>query len=475
MITIIYIAYFIVTLLAIVNLILFGTRPSKSVSWVLIIVMIPFVGAFLYVMVGINRRKYKFLTLRQTKKLQRYDEKHKKPSLKGQIDTSPLLKKHKRLIDLVIKNSKYRPFDGNKLEVFYKGKDVFDEIFKSIEKAKHFIHIQFYIFEEGEILNKLYELLKIKVSEGVEIRIIYDAIGSYALTNKSIRKFKKIGVEVHPIMPLKIGRILFTINYRNHRKIIVIDGQIAFTGGMNVSDKYIKANSELGIWYDVHLSIKGPAVQSLQQIFSKDFFLASNSDMLHQSKYFPVVLNQGKSIVQVVSSGPDSDFAAVMQQYLMLITQAEKCVYIANSYFIPGVVILEAIKLAALSGIDVKLLVPDKSDNRFVKYSMFSYFDEMLASGIKIYLYKSTFLHSKVIIVDDEIASVGTGNFDNRSFEQNFEVNTLIYDKEVANAMKNHFLADCDKSILIKEETFSKRPLIKKMIEGVARIFSPLL
>jgi cardiolipin synthase len=244
---------------------------------------------------------------------------------------------------------------------------------------------------------------------------------------------------------------------------------------MNISDKYITANSELGIWYDVHLGIKGPAVQSLQQVFSKDFFLASNSEMLHQPKYFPAVANQGKSIVQVVSSGPDSDFAAVMQQYLMLITQAEKSIYIANSYFIPGVVILEAIKLAALSGIDVKLLIPDKSDNRFVKYSMFSYFDEMLASGIKIYLYKSTFLHSKVIIVDDEIASVGTGNFDNRSFEQNFEVNTLIYDKDVANAMKNHFLADCDISTLLNTEVFSKRSLIRKMVEGVARIFSPLL
>lgn len=475
MITIIYIAYFVTTLLAIINLILFGSRPAKSVSWLLVIIMVPFIGSLFYVLIGINRRKYKFLTLRQTKKMKRYDEKHQEAISNIDLKNHASITSYEKLVNLISKNSKFSPFDGNKVAVFYSGKNAFNEIFKAINNAEKFIHVQFYIFEKGEILEKLFELFKVKISEGVEVRVIYDAIGSYSLQRRIVKKFKKIGVKVYPTMPLKLGRILFTINYRNHRKIIVIDGKVAFTGGMNISDKYIKASSELGVWYDVHLSIIGPAVQSLGHIFSKDYYFASGIETLQQSEYFPKVKKQGNSVVQIVSSGPDSDFSAIMQQYLMLITQAKKYICIANSYFIPGVVILEAIKLAALSGIEVKLLVPNKSDSIFVKYSMFSYFDELLAAGIKIYLYKSTFLHSKVIIVDDEIASVGTGNFDNRSFEQNFEVNTLIYDNQLAKEMKNHFLNDCDISTFLSKEDFSKRSLGNKFIEGIARIFSPLL
>ncbi|MFD2565113.1 cardiolipin synthase [Aquimarina rubra] len=466
--------YGVLTLLAIIHIILYGSRPTKSLSWLLIVLIFPFVGIFLYVVFGINRRRFKFFKLKQTVRRRLYEENFQDRLVKErQVDFEN--KKSKKLSKLLRNSSKFAAQPNNKVSVLQNGTKTFDIIFEELQKAEKFIHLQYYIFEEGELLDKLYTLLKEKLENNVEVRILYDAIGSYSLRKKAIKKFKDIGAKVYPIMPLHYGSFLFTLNYRNHRKIIIIDGKVGFTGGVNISDKYIKSNSELGIWDDTHLYLKGPAVDNLHRVFIKDYYFASDQELLLRDEYLPEIEEQGNVAVQIIAGGPDSDHPSIMQQYISMINLAEEYIYISNPYFIPNSAMLEALRIAALSDVNIKLLVPKKSDSWLAKHSMLSFFEELLFLGIEIYQQKDDFLHSKVIVMDGEIASVGSGNFDHRSFEHNFETNALIYDKTVTESICKDFIADCEESLLLEYDTYKKRSLKRKLSEGVARFFSPLL
>jgi cardiolipin synthase len=354
------------------------------------------------------------------------------------------------------------------------GSETFESIFEALQKAQKFIHLQYYIFSEGELTERFFELFKKKIAEGVEVRLIYDSFGSYSFRGKFKKKFQEIGVQVYPMMPIRFGNLLFTLNYRNHRKILIIDGHVGFTGGVNVSDKYIKPISDLGVWEDLHVKIEGPAVNSLHRIFMKDYHFANDEDLLMSKTYFPDVEPRGNHIVQIAAAGPDSKQPAIMQQYIAMINSAEKSVCIANPYFIPGTSVLEALKIAALSGIEIQLLVPEISDSRMAKFSMFSRFEQLLEVGVKIYL-RPDFSHSKMIMVDEEIASVGSGNFDYRSFEHNFETNALLYDGELTKQIKAEFDRICSNCTSLDYETFKNRPLWQRFMEGLAKFFSPLL
>ncbi|WP_062055366.1 cardiolipin synthase [Aquimarina longa] len=466
--------YAILTILSILHIILYGSRPTKSLSWLIIILILPFIGILLYIVFGINRRRFKFFKLKQTVRRRLYDD-----TFRDRIVKQPKVefkkKKNTKLSKLLFNSSNFPTQPANQVTVLQTGKEVFNAIFKTLEKAKKFIHIQYYIFEEGELVDKLYDLLKEKIKSGVEVRILYDAIGSYSLRKKAIKKFKDIGAKVYPIMPLHFGSFLFTLNYRNHRKIIIIDGKYSFTGGVNISDKYISPKSDLGIWDDTHLYLKGPAVDSLHRVFIKDYYFASNQESLLTDYYLPKLKKEGEVSVQIVAGGPDSDHPSIMQQYITMINIAEEYIYISNPYFIPNSAMLEALRIAALSEVQIKLLVPKKSDSWLAKHSMLSFFEELLFLGIEIYQQKDDFLHSKIIVVDGEVASVGSGNFDHRSFEHNFETNALIYDTKIAESICKDFIADCNDSILLNYETYKKRPLKRKLSEGIARFFSPLL
>ncbi|PKV50203.1 cardiolipin synthase [Aquimarina sp. MAR_2010_214] len=466
--------YCILTILSILHIILYGSRPIKSLSWLLIVLIFPFIGIVLYIVFGINRRRLKFFKLKQTVRRRLYDNTYRGKSVKEQ-QVHFKNKKNQKLSKLLRSSSNFVAQPANEVVVLQNGKETFDTIFEALQKAEKFIHLQYYIFEEGELFDKLYSLLKEKLKNNVEVRILYDAIGSYALRKKAIKKLKDIGANVYPIMPLHFGSFLFTLNYRNHRKIIIIDGRIGFTGGVNISDKYISPKSELGIWDDTHLYLNGPAVDSLHRVFIKDYYFASNEELLLTNNYLPEIEKQGDVVVQIVAGGPDADHPSIMQQYITMINLAEEYIYISNPYFIPNNAMLEALRIAALSGVNIKLLVPKKSDSWLAKYSMLSFFEELLFLGIEIYQQKDDFLHSKVIIMDGEIASVGSGNFDHRSFEHNFETNALIYDSQIAESICTDFIADCKESVLLNYETYKKRSLKRKLSEGIARFFSPLL
>ncbi|MBM1104593.1 cardiolipin synthase [Aurantibacter crassamenti] len=467
------IIYFVLGFWGFFSIIMHGSRPTKSLAWVLTIFIIPFGGVLLYYLFGVNRRKFKFFRLKRSQKRKLYDVENKE-------EDSPMFdfhfqnKQSEKLSKLIKNNSYLSASKGNNIRVLNTGEETFDAIFETISKAKHFIHVQYYIFEKGELQDRFHELFKKKVAEGVEVRMIYDSFGSVSFRGKLKKRFKEIGVKVYPMMPIRLGSLLFTLNYRNHRKIIIVDGKVGFTGGVNVSDKYIKSISDLGIWRDLHVRLEGPVVNSLHRIFIKDYHFASKKELLLKPKYLPEPEAAGTSIAQIAASGPDSNQPAIMQQYIAMIGLAEKCIFIANPYFIPDTTVMQALLIAAQSGVEVNVLVPRKGDSLLATYSMFANFEKFLSVGINIYTRKD-FSHSKVIVIDDNIASVGSGNFDYRSFEHNFETNAVIYDEEITAHIIDEFECECKESDKLSYKEFKSRPRIHKFMEGLAKFFSPLL
>lgn len=463
--TVILTIYIIIAVILVISLLINGVKPSKTLGWLLAIFTIPVAGILLYLMIGRNRRKKKWALLKRRSehngKIAPISESHQIPQ------------KYNKIIRLIQRNSGFGPSQNNDVIFLKDGNITFNAIFNALEKATDFIHIQYYIFEEGELAERLLSLFQKKTEQEVKIRLIYDGIGSFSLSQSYLGELKKIGVEVYQFLPFRLGRFLTSLNYRNHRKIIVVDGKTAFTGGINISDKYLKGDSILGMWHDMHLKIEGSAVKDLNQVFLSDWQLVSGQE-IHPAQESPEH-RDGKSLVQIVSSGPDDDFPAIEQVYFSIINAAEDYLYITNPYIIPGQSILTALRTAALSGVDVRLLLSEKNDSQLVNWSVRSYFEPLLEVGAKIYLFPHGFLHSKIMISDNAIASVGTANIDVRSFEQNYEVNAIVYDKEFAKELKEDFLNDSRKSYQLTYEEHRKRPWHHKLKEGFAKIFSPIL
>ena len=471
--TLLILCYITLNFWAITSVLVNGRRPTRSFGWVLIIVLLPFFGPLMYYLFGVNRRKFKFYRLKKNISRRLYDEKYSKSKIRNpSLDFSS--ESLSRLSTIIKESTAVSAYSGNNIKVFQTGAETFESLFSTIASAKKFVHIQYYILSDGKILDRLIELLTQKVQEGLEVRVLYDSVGSFSFSGKLKKRLQKAGIMAFPTMPLRVGNFMYTLNYRNHRKIAIIDGVVGFVGGVNVSDKYIGSDSDLGIWSDIHLKISGPSVDSLHRVFIKDFHFASGQGVLPSEKYLPEIEERGSSKVQIVTSGPDSRHPTIMYQYLSMITFASKRICIANPYFIPGSSIYNALVLAALGGTQVSLLLPRISDSRIAKYSMYSNFEGLMAAGIQIYLRKD-FSHSKVIIIDNILVSVGSGNFDVRSFEHNFETNALIYDEKIAAEIVSEFDALCTKDILLDLESFKERSYVKKMKEGFSKLFSPLL
>ncbi|WP_300022971.1 cardiolipin synthase [uncultured Maribacter sp.] len=459
--------YVIIALSIVLSILLNGAKPTKSLAWLLAIFVLPVGGIFLYLLLGRNRRRYKLIE--HQKDLFR---KMPKPNTEhiNEFDG-----KYGKLMTLSYKNSHFPPTTGNELKILKDGRTTFETIFSALEAATTRIHIQYYIFEEGDLANRLLTLFEEKIAHGVAVRMIYDGIGSFSLSKKYLKKLLEIGVEVYSFLPFKFGRYFYSLNFRNHRKIIVVDGKIAFTGGINVSDKYLKGQVGLGKWHDMHLRLIGSAATQLDQVFMTDWYLVSTK-LLE-----PISIKQNDSIepianelVQIVAGGPDDDFPVLEQTYFSMINMAKNYIYITNPYIIPGQAMVRALQTAALSGVDVRLLVSEKIDNQVVSWSVQSYFELFLKAGIKIYLFPDGFLHSKIMVSDDAVSSIGTANLDDRSFEQNYEVNAIMYHSKMAKLLKEDFLNDCKVSNELFYDEYVKRLWGKKLKQGVGRVLSPL-
>ncbi|HRZ98911.1 MAG TPA: cardiolipin synthase, partial [Paludibacter sp.] len=458
-------------LISIISVVLLENRnPVKSFSWILVLILLPFFGIFFYLILGQNYRKEKIIS---KKSIHRISERPIESHELKLLESHKIFKNHLNLVKLLYKNSEATGYAFNKIEILADGNATFKSMFEAIENAKEHIHIEFFIFEDDKISNQLRELLINKARQGVRVRMIYDFLGSWVLSKRYLYSLQKAGVYARPFLPFKLRFGRSKINYRNHRKLLVVDGRIGYTGGLNVADRYIYGNV-LGQWRDTFVRFEGSVVHGLQQLFLNDWYFVERK-LITDTRYFPEPQKYDDNVVQIVSSGPDTDWEAIMQGILSAIMSAKKYIFIQTPYFVPTDAILNTIQIAALSGVDVRIMLPVKSDSRISDSCTSSYLNEVLEAGVRVFRYGNGFLHSKAIVIDDFISIVGSANMDERSFTSNFEVNAFIYDTDTALQLKGLYLADGELCEEIFIDTWNKRKRRQKLKESIARLFSPLV
>lgn len=470
--------YFTLIISALYTIISEKRDPVKAVSWIVVVVTLPLIGFFCYITFGQNYRKRKIFNRKVTSDIKYFNNIIKRQLYKV---NSPFLNKRKEvdsnrdIITLLLNNSKSPLTYDNNVSILNNGKMAFPEIIESLQNAKKYIHLEYYMFIDDRTGDEIVDILCEKAKSGVAVRLIYDDVGSWGLTKKTIIKLRKSGVEVESFMPVLFPLLTSKINYRNHRKIIIIDGTVGFTGGMNIADKYIYGNRKLGPWHDVHLKIEGRAVLTLQVVFITDWYFVTGKE-LRDTKYLSSIhQEEGKTTMQIVTSGPDSPWASIMQAFFMAISCAKKHIYIASPYFSPSESILTAIKVASLSGIEINIMIPIKPDSRIVYWATRSYITELLEAGVNIFMYRGGFNHSKIITIDSEFSAVGSANMDIRSFEDNFEITAFIYDNEKTKELEDIFIEDLKYAKKITLENWYQRSKKDKTKEAICRIVSPLL
>lgn len=457
------------TVVSIVVVVISENRnPIKTVTWILAVVFLPFIGIIWYAIFGQDITKKYVISKRMYSKLKRrpLDEMGTPVEIKVPDE-------HDNLVNL-LKHMDYNPvLGGNDVRIFTNGKDKFEQLFIDIENAKEHIHIEYYVLQCDEIGMRFQEALIKKAKEGLEIRIIYDSFGSRKLKKEYIENFRMAGIEIEPFLKLSWSSITSRLNYRNHRKIIVIDGQVGYVGGMNIADRYIRG-FEWGCWRDTHARIEGKGVQGLQSVFLIDWYFVSQT-LITSRKYFPLLENLGDVPMQIVNSGPLNDDKNISHGIVQAIYDAKKSIFIQTPYFLPPEAMIDALQAAAIRGVDVRVMISKRSDVPLVQLASRSYIKSMLESNVKVYFYEKGFLHSKMMVFDDSLTLIGSANFDTRSFEQNFEVEAFIYNGKVAKDANEIFTVDQSnsKQVILKE--WLKRPLSQRFFESVLRLFAPLL
>lgn len=467
---VVYVIYILIIAATIILILSENRNPVRSLSWVIVLVLIPVAGFILYLIFGQYFRRDKIISRKSIKRIgnlniPEYDIRT--------VDTHILTNQQLNLVKLLRHNNNALALPGNKIDILLNGEDTFEAMFKAIEEAKEHIHIEFYIFADDRISNQMRELLIKKAKQGVRVRMIYDYLGSFSLNKKYLQSLRDAGVYVRAFLParLKVARI--KINYRNHRKILVIDGKIGFTGGLNIADRYRYGN-KLGEWRDTFMRVEGMAVHGLQQHFLIDWYFVEQK-LITDPKYYPAYKIHEDNLIQIVSSGPDDDWENIMQGIAQTIMTATQYVYIQTPYFIPPESLLSAIQTASLSGVDVRLMIPRKSDARISDAATRTYIQPVLDAGVRVFWYTEGFLHSKAIVCDNMISTIGSTNMDERSANQNFELNAFIYDEDTALTLKHAFLDDQKKCTEITSAMWKSRSDWKKITESVARLFSPLM
>jgi cardiolipin synthase len=476
------IIYTVILILICLRIIYETQSTTKTLAYLLFAVFVPFAGMIFYFFFGINYRNKKMYS----KKIFQNDEMASK--LKEDLyhnskqvyeESDAAVQGNKELAYMLLKDTMSPLTAHNHVKLLVNGENKFPEVLMALRGAKSHIHIEYYIYEDDEIGRAIEKVLIQKVKEGVTVRFIYDDFGSRSIRKKLVHRLRSNGVKAFPF--LKVYFILFAnrLNYRNHRKIIVVDGQTAFVGGINVSDTYINGGDAKKLfWRDTHLRIDGPGVQYLQYLFLCDWNFCANDKLRPDRLFFPLektLSRKDDKIVQIAASGPDSETPAILFSILQAINLATEEILITSPYFIPGESLVDALIIASLSGISVKLLVPGISDSILVNYAARSYYGDLLKAGIEIYQYTKGFVHAKTLVADTKIAIVGTANMDFRSFDLNFEVNAIVYDVETANELRNVFYDDLNNAERIDAAAWANRSKFKQLMEKMARLISPLL
>ena len=479
-----------VNLLLLVIIVFFQRRDPKAVwTWLLALYFIPGFGILLYLLFGQDFHKSKMFRIKNLEDKMRYSVESQEEMLRSfnhENLEDPLVRDYGDLIMYNLKTSGCVMTVYNELEIFTDGEAKFEDLRRSLRQARHFIHIQYYIIKNDELFDSIVPILIDRVRNGVEVRILYDGMGGRFMPQKRWEQLEKAGVKVGVFFPALLGRLNLRINYRNHRKIVVIDGNIGYVGGFNIGREYISRDPKFGYWRDTHLRITGDAVVSLQIRFALDWNYATHENLFTNMAYFEPqdradlvrAMQTGEKrllAIQIVASGPDTLDRQIRNNYLELFHKARKNIYIQTPYFVPDDAILSALKIAARSGVDVRLMIPCKPDHPFVYWATYSYAGDLLQAGARCYVYDNGFLHAKGVMVDGRVSCYGTANMDIRSFELNFEVNATIYDEEVTRELEEIFRNDLYHCREITPEVYEKRSLLIRVKEQGSRLLSPLL
>mgnify|MGYP000234342623 FL=1 len=467
---IVLVAYTVIAIVAMITVLMEHRQPAKTIAWVLVLSFLPLVGIVLYFFFGRRTRKDRHIwekSLNQLTKRSMIEFAEQK-----QLE---LPEEHKELIQLFMNQNFALPFKNNETDVYVSGYEFFPALLAEISKATHHIHIVSYIIDDDPLGRLLRDALIDKARKGIEVRLLFDDVGSWKTPNRFFEQMREEGIEVHPFMPVRFPAFTGKVNYRNHRKIIVIDGKVGFIGGMNLAQRYVKGHKGT-MWRDTHVKISGAAVYGLQRAFLVDWFHADRT-LITDRKYYPdTTIAPNNSLIQIVTSSPTNVWEELEQGYIKILLSAKRYVYMETPYFLPTEPIFFAMRTAALSGVDVRLMVSLKTDSKLVQMASRSYLTQTIQAGVKVLCYEEGFNHTKLLVADDNVATIGSANIDFRSFENNFEANAFFYDNSMAQRIKDIFLTDETKCVpLEKIKEINHKSFIYRLWESVVRLLSPLL
>lgn len=482
---VLYIALAVIYLLIVCStvlvIVLDNRQPVKTIAWILVVSSMPVLGLVIYFFFGRNHKKN--LLINRTCAIQ-LARRSAYRFFRTRIPDIP--EEHRQLINLFRRQSMAFPYPENQIQLFIHGMDMLEALIADIRSAKHHIHLEFYIWEDDRVGNRVLDELAQKVAEGVTVRVIYDDVGCWKVRNEFFERMKAKGIEVAVFMPVRFPKLTSKVNFRNHRKIVVIDGVVGYVGGMNLADRYFYEIKGKPAWRDSHYRIEGSAVSGLQRAFLADWYVAQE-ELITDACYYPTefqptgytgnsMMKSGQNaLVQIVTSMPTNSWQDIMQGMVLALLRAKRYCFIQSPYFMPTDRLLYAMQTAALSGVDVRLMIPERADTKLLTWASRSYLMDVMRAGVRVYLYQDTFLHAKTWVSDDSLTSCGSTNMDFRSLEHNFEVNAFVFDRKMALVMKRVFLDDQNKCRLLNLHTWEERSRWRRLCESFIRLLSPLL
>ena len=459
-----------ITVISIVGIVLSENRnPVKSLAWITVLLLFPVGGLVLYLFFGRSIKNTHMISRRNKRKLRQGE------STVTTVIPENYTPEMRQLTELGRSLCGATFYPDNRVEVYSYGRDKFEALFNDIRAAEEYIHLQYYIIEDDHIGRALRDALIERAKAGVKVRVIYDDFGCWGVSRKFFRSMREAGIDIHPFFKVVFPPFATRINWRNHRKLAVIDGEVAYVGGMNVADRYIDGGSKFGCWRDTHMRITGPAVAAVQYSFAVDWSFMGQS-LLQEPVDMSLPKGPGEAAgLQMMRCGPTSEWSNVSLYMLKAIGNAKKRVYIQTPYFLPTDAMLSALQAAALSRVDVRVMIPLKSDSATLTLASYSYIMECLRAGIKIYLFEAGMLHSKTMMIDDRLSAIGSANIDFRSFEHNFEETLFIFSSEVNTTLRAQFMADLQQSTRVRASVWRRRPIMQKAKESIVRLLSPVL
>lgn len=468
---ILLVIYLAITIGGIVAVLMDNKQPEKTMAWILVLCFMPIVGIIFYLFFGQNTRKEKVISERSMDLLM------KRSMLEfAEQENLHIPRRNRPLMKLFTNQNWALPFKDNEVSIFTDGYEFVSTLLYNIGQAQDHIHLDTYIIEDDPLGNLVADALIDKARQGVEVRLLYDDVGCWRVKDRFFNRMKVAGIQVYAFMPVRFPAFTGKVNYRNHRKLCVIDGKVGFIGGMNIALRYVKGTARQA-WRDTHLCIRGGAVYAIQRAFLVDWYFVSRT-LVTDRRYYPPVDKtiDNNCLTQIVTSSPVSPWPDIMQGYVRVLLQAHRYVYMESPYFLPTEPVLFAMRTAALSGVDVRLIVPRHGDAKLVEWASRSYLMEVIEAGVKVYLYEPGFNHSKILVSDDNLSSCGSTNIDFRSFENNFEANAFFFNEGMALRLKKVFLTDQAQSTLVDDVSyFIKRPFLQRLLESLVRLLSPLL